>query len=100
MRACRIDANQPEIVKYFRSHGFAVLLIHTLKNCADIIISYSGNTAVIEIKDGKKPPSQRKLTEGEFKFKNEWLGQYFICESIEDADKIIEKLKEKQDVKN
>ena len=89
MRACRVDRNQPEIVKHFRDKGFSVLLIHTLKNCCDIIISKNMRTACIEIKDGLKPKSQRKLTEGEQKFKNEWQGNYFIIESVEDADKLI-----------
>ena len=89
MRACRIDRNQPEIVKHFRDNGFTVLLIHTLKNCCDIIISKDLKTACIEIKDGLKPKSQRKLTEGELKFKESWQGLYFIVESVEDANKII-----------
>jgi len=88
MRACRVDRNQPEIVEAFRKLGYAVLLIHTLKNCADIIISRDGKTAVIEIKDGLKPRSSRKLTDGETKFKNMWLGTYFICESQEDVEEI------------
>ena len=89
MRACRIDRNQPEIVKHFRDHGFSVLLIHTLKNCCDIIISKNMKTACIEIKDGLKPKSARKLTEGELKFKNNWQGNYFIITSENDANKLI-----------
>lgn len=85
MRACRIDKNQPEIVECFRTLGFSVLHIHTLKNCADLIISRAGRTAVIEIKDGSKPKSAQKLTTGELKFKNEWQGEYHIVTSVEEA---------------
>lgn len=40
-------------------------------------------TIAIEIKDGEKVPSKRKLTEGELKFKNEWKGLYeiVICDN-------------------
>ena len=85
----RIDANQPELVKYFRKHGFSVLHVHQLKNCGDIMISKGKVTAAVEIKDSKKPPSARKLTEGELKFKLSWRGLWYLCESIEDADDII-----------
>jgi hypothetical protein len=86
--AARIDDNQPEIVKEFRRLGFSVLLISQLKNCADILISRDMFTAIIEIKDGKKSPSQRRLTEGEQKFKDSWKGRYYLCESLKDVAKI------------
>lgn len=80
-RAARKDANHVEIVKLFRQLGWYVLDVAQLKNCCDIMVSKNGVTIAIEIKDGKKPPSQRKLTTGELKFKNEWLGRYelVIC---------------------
>ena len=86
--AARVDDNQKEIVTEFRKLGFSVLLIHQLKNCCDIIISRDKFTAVIEIKDGAKPPSQRKLTAGEQEFKDRWLGRYYLCESIQDVQEI------------
>jgi len=86
--AARVDDNQKEIVAEFRKLGFSVLLIHQLKNCCDIIVSRDKFTAVIEIKDGKKPPSQRKLTAGEQEFKDRWLGRYYLCESIKDVHEI------------
>lgn len=82
-RAAKVDANQPEIVKALRKMGWYVLIISQLKNCCDIIISKNGRTVAVEIKDGSKPPSSRKLSEGELKFKNEWQGEYMIIESIE-----------------
>jgi len=85
----RIDRNQPEVVKYFRSMGFSVLHVHQLKNCVDIIISNGKVTAAIEIKDGEKVPSARKLTPGELKFKEEWQGHWYLCESIQDASDIV-----------
>jgi len=84
-RAAKVDANQPEIVKEFRSLGWYVLIISQLKNCCDIIVSKEGRTIAIEIKDGEKPPSAQKLSEGEEKFRREWLGEYEIVNCIYDV---------------
>ena len=84
-RAAKVDANQAEIVKTFRALGWYVLIISQLKNCCDIIVSKNGRTIAVEIKDGSKPPSQRKLSTGELKFKNEWQGEYLLVESIDDV---------------
>jgi Holliday junction resolvase len=84
-RAARVDDNQPEIVEAFRRLGWSVLIISQLKNCCDIFVSKNGRTVAVEIKDGSKPPSKRKLTEGEAEFKKDWQGEYTIIESIEDV---------------
>ncbi len=84
-RAARIDANQPEIVKTFRGLGWSVLIISQLKNCCDIFVSKNGRTIAVEIKDGSKPPSKQKLTEGELKFKDSWQGEYALIKSIDDV---------------
>ena len=92
MRANRIDSNQTELVTYFRAWGCSVLIIADLKNCCDIIVSKSGRSIFVEIKDGSKPKSQRKLTEGEKKFKAESKGAWRLCENEKDADGIINEL--------
>lgn len=84
-RAARIDANQNEIVSVLRNRGWYVLIISQLKNCCDIIISKNGRTVAVEIKDGSKSLSQRKLSTGEEKFKSEWQGEYALIETIEQA---------------
>ena len=88
----RVDSNQAELIKHFKSWGCSVLNISSLKNCCDAFISLHGRTIAVEIKDGAKPKSARKLTEGEQKFKEEWQGAWRLCESIKDADKIINEL--------
>ena len=81
-RAARVDDNQAEIVKLFRALGWSVLIISQLKNCCDIIVSKNGRTVAVEIKDGNKPPSHRKLSDGEVKFRDNWQGEYalIICD--------------------
>ena len=91
MRAARVDSNQKEIVEALRKAGATVLHTHQLKNCFDILVGYNGINYIVEIKDGNKPPSQRKLTTGEEKFRDEWEGgEYYIIESIEQALKLIQ----------
>lgn len=89
-RAAKVDKNQPEIVRALRKMGWYVLIISQLKNCCDIIISKNGVTVAVEIKDGSLPLSQRRLSDGELKFKDEWQGNYLIIESIEDLKKLKE----------
>ena len=92
-RAARIDDNQNEVVECFRSLGWSVLIVSQLKKCCDIFVSKHGRTIAVEIKDGSKPPSKRKLTEGEQEFKDNWQGEYAIVESIDDVVKLNEHLK-------
>lgn len=93
-RAARTDANQSEIVSLFRAAGWSVLIVSQLKKCCDIFVSKSGRTIAVEIKDGSKPPSARKLTSGELEFKNTWLGEWMLVESTEDVIEIINNAKD------
>ena len=86
--AKRKDDNQTEVVKEFEKLGYHVWLTFRLTNCVDIVISKDKFTAAVEIKDGEKPPSKRKLTEGEIKFRAAFKGRYYLCESIEDVHEI------------
>ena len=89
-RAARVDDNQTEIVTALRKSGASVLITSQLKNCFDILVGFQDVNYIMEIKDGNKPPSQRKLTPGEQKFKDEWRGgEYHIVNSIDEALKII-----------
>jgi hypothetical protein len=89
-RNARVDDNQTEIVNVLRGFGASVLITSQLKNAFDILVGYEGVNYIMEIKDGKKPPSQRRLTKGEQKFKDEWLGgEYYVVHSPQEAINII-----------
>ena len=92
-KACRVDANQPEIVKALRKRGAFVLITSQLKNAFDLLVGYNGKLYIVEVKDGNKPPSQRKLTEGEqrCKYALESVGvTYHIINSVDEALKMLE----------
>lgn len=84
----KVDENQKEIVAAFRKFGYSVAHTHTIgKGFPDIIVAKNLCTILVEIKDGKKAPSKRKLTPDEEKFHNEWQGQMVIIESVDDVVK-------------
>ena len=85
-RAARKDDNHTVIVKAFRKRGWSVLDTAQLKNCVDLVVAKDGYTVMVEVKDGAKPPSARKLTIGELKFKQMWKGPYFMVLSVDDVD--------------
>lgn len=91
-RAARVDANHPAIKAEFIALGYSVLDVSQLKNCCDLIVSKRLETVAVEVKDGSKSPSKRKLTDGEADFKNSWLGRYSIIESVADVHNLHRQL--------
>lgn len=94
-RIARVDSNHTKLVEQLRQVGYSVLNTHQLKNCFDILVGHNGKNYAFEIKDPDKPPSARKLTEGEEKFFSTWKGQVNVIHTLEEAIKIIEKGKKK-----
>ena len=86
----RVDANQPAIVAALRGIGASVLHLHTLPNCFDLLVGYRKRSFIIEIKDPTQPPSARKLTAGEAKFRDEWRGSpYHIIHTADEAIALV-----------
>lgn len=84
--AHRTDANQTEIVSAFRRLGWFVAITSALgEGFPDLVIAKRRVTAVVEIKDGSKPPSERKLTEKEKHFRDSWPGLYAKVENVVDV---------------
>jgi len=93
-RANKIDANQNDIVAALRKAGATVRIISQGEGIPDLLVGFRGETALLEVKDGDKPPSARKLTTAEQKFFDEWTGgACVVVESVEDALEVLEALK-------
>ena len=89
-RAAKVDANHGEIVDALRKIGASVQPLHAVgQGCPDILVGWRGMNTVLEIKDGKKPPSARKLTEDQVKWHAEWRGQVTVVETVEQAIEAI-----------
>lgn len=75
-RAGRIDANQNEIVELLRFVGASVAITSGAGNgLPDLIVGFYGETFLLEVKDGSKVPSARKLTADEQFFVDHWTGR-------------------------
>jgi Holliday junction resolvase len=90
MRAARRDENEFEIVNALRKCGATVRIVTQGDGIPDLLVGYNGYTILMEVKDGDKPPSARKLTEAEAKFFDEWSGGMLAkVESVEEALDIL-----------
>jgi hypothetical protein len=88
--ANRIDANQNKIVDGLRKAGAYVRIISQGDGIPDLLVGYNGYTILMEVKDGDKVPSARKLTEAEQKFFDEWDGgMLVVVNSVEEAIEIL-----------
>ena len=66
--------------------GATVRVISQGDGIPDLLVGFRGKTALLEVKDGRKPPSARKLTEAEQRFFDEWRGGTLaIVNSVDEA---------------
>ena len=88
--AARVDNNQQTIVRALVAIGASVEYLHRLgQGVPDLLVGYRAQNFIFEIKNGNKPPSQRKLTEDEVKWHARWRGKVYIVESVEQALHIL-----------
>jgi hypothetical protein len=86
IRAARTDANQTEVTKALRKIGCSVQLLHSVgRGCPDMLVGYKGNNYLLEIKDGDKPESARKLTAEQTIWHYDWKGQVAVVNSAQEA---------------
>ena len=74
-RSARVDANQAAIVAVLRKMGASVQSLAAIGGgCVDLLVGYRGVNHVVEIKDGDKPPSKRRLTDDQVDWHRNWRG--------------------------
>ncbi len=89
--ADRRDANDSALTKIARQCGALVVKMRPGQGC-DLLIVHRGRVLIVEIKDGAKPHSARKLTKQEQGLKDqcEYRGvPYYIVESEEDLLRLL-----------
>lgn len=85
-RAAKVDANQPAIVAALRKMGATVQPLHSVgQGCPDILVGWKSLNLLLEIKDGDKPPSHRKLTTDQMIWHRDWRGSVYVVESVGQA---------------
>jgi len=94
-RAARTDANQTQVVSALRAAGAKVQDLSSVgQGVPDLLCQYEGTFYLIEVKDGQKPPSQRKLTDDQVKWHEEWKCAFLgVVENPEQALKFIGAIK-------
>ena len=85
----KVDNNQLDIVKAFRSMGATVLNLSTVgKGCPDLLIGYKNISVLVEIKS-----KTGKFTEPQLKFIEQWRGgPVNRINSVEGAIRLIKLL--------
>jgi Holliday junction resolvase len=74
-RAAKVDANQEQIVAALRAVGATVQTLAAVgKGVPDLLVGYQGKTLLLEVKDGRRPPSERRLTEDQLVWHGAWRG--------------------------
>jgi Holliday junction resolvase len=75
MRAAKVDANQEQVVSALRAAGATVQSLASVgKGVPDLLVGHKGHTILMEVKDGQKAPSARRLTEDQLKWHGAWNG--------------------------
>lgn len=74
-RAAKVDANQEQVVQALRAAGATVQTLAAVgKGVPDLLVGYQGKTLLLEVKDGRRPPSERRLTEDQLVWHGAWRG--------------------------
>lgn len=59
------------------------------RGCPDLLVGYRGINFLLEIKDGKKSPSRRRLTGDQVDWHAAWRGRLYVVESAIQALEIV-----------
>jgi hypothetical protein len=87
-RAAKVDSNHVEIVKALRKVGAFVQSLAGVGNgCPDLLVAYQGRFILLEVKDGTKPPSQRRLTPDQVRWISvlDTRAPVYVVKSVDEA---------------
>lgn len=87
-RAAKTDRNHQEVVAALRAHRCDVLSIAAVGDgCPDLLVwsPWARSHELLEVKDGAKSPSRRKLTDDQVKFHGKWGGPIHVVTSVAEA---------------
>jgi hypothetical protein len=90
-RRGRVDDNHAAIVGLLRGCGCSVFSTAGVGDgFPDLVVGFHDVTHLIEIKDGLKPPSKRRLTDDERAWHETWQGEpVYIVESLRGAEALV-----------
>jgi hypothetical protein len=86
----RVDGNHAEIVATLRRAGCSVQSLAMIgAGAPDLLIGIAGANYLVEVKDGRRPPSKRLLTPAEVAWHGAWRGQVAVVATIAEALAVI-----------
>ena len=90
-RAARIDDNHRAIVAVLRGYGAVVESLAAVGHgMPDLLVGVGGRNHLVEVKDGKKWPSHRRLTSDQVAFHAMWATRggapIVLLSSVADAE--------------
>lgn len=89
-QAAKTDENQKTIVTALRKAGASVQSLAAVgKGCPDLLVGYNGINYLMEVKDGNKVPSARKLSIDQEHWHSVWTGAVHIVKTEDEALKIL-----------
>ena len=78
-RRARTDGNHGQIVEALRAAGCTVQSLAAIGDgTPDLLVGVGGRNLLVEVKDGSKSPSRRRLTDDERTWHAAWAGQVAV----------------------
>ena len=97
-RAARVDGNHSDIKRDFELLGCSVADTSGAGDgFPDLVVGFVTShfpfkvNVLVEVKDGSKPPSERKLTPKQKIFHDNWIGPIEIVKDQEDVIRVVRK---------
>jgi hypothetical protein len=94
-RASNKDSNHAEVRAAFEAMGCTVENLESpTAGVPDLLVGIFGLTELVEVKDGTKPPSARKLNDAQREWHARWRGRKpVVVQSVDDAVAVVAKLR-------
>ena len=90
----KTDSNHSEIVAAFRTLGCSVVSLASLGGgVGDALVGFGGFCICVEIKDGSKPPSARRLTPDQERFRDTWKGGLRLVKDLSGVEETVRLLR-------
>lgn len=85
-RAAKVDDNHREVSQALMDIGATVCHLHAVgMGAPDMCVGFRNVNYLLEIKDGNKPPSARKLNKMQERWHQTWAGQVAVVTSVDEA---------------
>lgn len=93
-RAAKVDSNHGIIVAAFQAHGCSVQSLAAVgRGVPDLLVGCAGRNYLVEVKDGSKAKSARKLTELQVRWQRMWKADVALVESLADVEACVKRWK-------